>query len=246
MLGIYLKDIVEDEQGQEQDVKCNDGKIFEPIRIRRNPTKQTMIEMAKQTPKSDTSPGGFDILPKAMRRDSNQLGTLAGNALANSLLKKSLIGTRFEALGRTRHNFSLVSNTARNYHKSNSIILTEKPVHQIEYKLPKEPESNRNKASDMASFANDGTPKEINEEDEYPEVQVEEVCHTALPLTTEIAEYVDLPKIKVIDMPSNNDHIKSPLSFARMIQPPFDSRKAKKEERKYSLRDLPSTPKASF
>jgi mitogen-activated protein kinase 1/3 len=35
MLGIYLKDVVEDEQGQEQDDKLNNGDDFEPKRIRR-------------------------------------------------------------------------------------------------------------------------------------------------------------------------------------------------------------------
>ena len=162
------------------------------------------------------------------------------------MIKKSLIGTRFDALARTRHNFSLVSNNTQNKLKSNSIMLIDKPSSSIEYKLPKEPESNRNKTSDYrTSLINDTTPKEIQEEDEYPEIQIEEVIPAGVPLTTEVAACIDLPKIKVTQVPENSFLHKSP-TFERTLSPQFSTKKAKKEERKYSMRDLPATPKASF
>lgn len=103
------------------------------------------------------------MLPKPLRRDSAHLENNKG-----SVLKKSMVGTRFEALSRTRHNFSLVSNTAKNNPNSRSILIVEKPNAKIEYKLPKEPESNKNRVSDKASLILDQQIQE--EEDEYPEV----------------------------------------------------------------------------
>lgn len=67
MLGIYLKDVVEDEQGQELDVKQNDDKNFEPVRIRRqrpSPNVRAMNEVQRKF--SETN--GFDVLPPGLRR----------------------------------------------------------------------------------------------------------------------------------------------------------------------------------
>jgi hypothetical protein len=71
MLGIYLKDVVEDEAGQEKVVKKQKDMDYEPERRRRQIQTNSMIQirdMVKQynTPKQHNS-DGFDVLPDFLR-----------------------------------------------------------------------------------------------------------------------------------------------------------------------------------
>jgi len=101
-------------------------------------------------------------------------------------------------------------------------------VSTIEFALPEEPQSNRHKfgfsvvpnqsilhilnQTDLVIVSEIDT-KSRFEEDEYPEIQVEELPMIG-PVQTEVASYKDLPKLKVIKNsiidPANS---KSPLSF---------------------------------
>lgn len=79
---------------------------------------------------------------------------------------------RFEAIDRTRHNLSLISNSNRL--KSNSIVIHEKN-NFIEYNLPKEPETNKNrksikKPSASCLAARDIINLPILDDEEFPEV----------------------------------------------------------------------------
>jgi hypothetical protein len=82
----------------------------------------------------------FDVLPQSLRRESND----ESSSIFINGKKVSILNPRCEAIDRTRHNLSLISN--QNKLKSNSIILHENHD-SIEYHLRKEPETNRNRKS---------------------------------------------------------------------------------------------------
>ena len=91
MLGIYLKDVVEDEQGQEQDEKLNVGHDFEPKRIRRQiqaPEIRSFIENIKRDT-NDRGAGngegttkrsfaGFDVRITGFKKDNDAFDNFAG------------------------------------------------------------------------------------------------------------------------------------------------------------------------
>ncbi|MFO0117833.1 MAG: hypothetical protein ACK521_09555 [bacterium] len=96
--------------------------------------------MMNELPYRKLSEGNaFDVLPQSLRRESNDESFILVNGK-----KVSIVNPRFEAIDRTRHNLSLISNS--NKLKSNSIILHENN-NSIEYNLPREPETNKNRKS---------------------------------------------------------------------------------------------------
>ena len=118
------------------------------------------------------------------------------------------------AIDRTRHNLSLIGGGPKSF--SNSIIAHHK-VGSIEFKLPKEPDSNKNKkkpsSSQIGPYDFNGSHKKVEivdvDEEEYPEIQIEELV--SLPIQTEIADVDNLPKIKMPDEEDCRSGCKSPV-----------------------------------
>lgn len=106
MLGIYLKDVVEDEQGQEMYNKGNRDKEYEPVRRRRLIVSQAIIDHYvghKITPRS-ADKNVFDILPEHLRGNES-VSTFKKHG---SVIKKSHLNPRYEAIATARHNLSLI------------------------------------------------------------------------------------------------------------------------------------------
>lgn len=139
MLGIYLKDVVEDEQGQEQDEKLNVGHDFEPKRIRRQiqaPEIRSFIENIKRDTNdrvagngegtTKRSFAGFDVRITGFKKDND-----AFDNFVNFDVAPKQINPRFEAIANSRHNLSLIQAKGKVF--ANSIIVNNSPT-KIEFK----------------------------------------------------------------------------------------------------------------
>lgn len=139
MLGIYLKDVVEDEQGQEQDEKLLVGDDFEPKRIRRQiqaPEIRSFIENIKRDTNdrgaaygegtTKRSFAGFDVRITGVKKDSE-----AFDNFVNFDVAPKQINPRFEAIANSRHNLSLIQAKGKVF--AQSIILNNSPT-KIEFK----------------------------------------------------------------------------------------------------------------
>ena len=152
MLGIYLKDVVEDEAGQEKVVKKQKDMDYEPERRRRQIQTNSMIQirdMVKQfnTPKCNNS-DGFDVLPDSLREKDTQKNKMFESLIG---MKGSIIGTRYEAIHRARQNLSLIK-TRLPFGGSNSVVFSETAIEKIEMQRPiEEPKSSTNKSSPISS-----------------------------------------------------------------------------------------------